>query len=296
MKKEVIVSAKTIEQAVELGAAELKMKKDDVTYSVIELPKKGFLGLGSNDAKVKVVGEMSARDIAVGFLEKIIAHMSMNAIPKVTGETETEIKIEIIGENLGTLIGYHGEILDSLQYLTYLAVNKDDEEADADSADGEAAADKSDKTDKADKTDKTDKTDKAEKSGAIKISIDIENYRKKREETLQALAKKMADRVLKYGRSVTLEPMNPYERRIIHSAIQDMNGVSTHSVGQDNDRKIVITKDMPAGARQGFNNTRRPRPPYNSGFNRNNAYNANRPPSFGNSRNIRNNANKPKDE
>ena len=263
MKKEVIVSAKTIEQAVELGAEELKMKKDDVTYSVIELPKKGFLGLGSNEAKVKVIGEMSAKDIAVGFIEKMIAHMNLNAMPKVISATKSEIKIEIIGENLGTLIGYHGEILDSLQYLTYLAVNKDDDEDD-DGNEAEAAA-------PAD----SDGT-KSDKINAIKISIDIENYRKKREETLQTLAKKMADRVLKYGRSVTLEPMNAYERRIIHATIQDINGASTHSVGQDNDRKIVITKDIQPGARPRYNNnnTRFPRQSYNPGtFKKNNTNN-----------------------
>ncbi|MCL2775692.1 MAG: protein jag [Oscillospiraceae bacterium] len=264
MKKEVIVTAKTIEQAVELGAAELKMKKENVTYSVIELPKKGFLGLGSTDAKVKVTGEMLPKDIAVGFLEKIIAHMNINAVPKVISETESEIKIDIIGENLGTLIGYHGEILDSMQYLTYLAVNKEDEE------EGELS-DKSDKLG----NDKAERIDRSDKVSGIKISIDIENYRKKREETLQALAKKMAERVSKYGRSVTLEPMNAYERRIIHATIQDIDGVSTHSIGQDNDRKIVITKDMPIGGKPSFNSgARRPRPYYNSGssgsFNRSN--------------------------
>ena len=211
MKKEVVVSAKTIEQAVELGANELGMSKDDVTYEVLEMPKKGFLGIGSTDAKVKVIGKLSESDMAVEFIEKIIGHMKINAVPKVISETEDEIKINIVGENLGTLIGYHGEILDSLQYLTYLAVNK-----------GE---------------------DLDDKSGSVKISLDIENYRSKREETLQQLAKKMADRVMKYGRSVTLEPMNAYERRIIHATIQEIAGVSTHSVGQENDRKIVVTKD-----------------------------------------------------
>ena len=241
MKKEVVVTGKTIEQAVELGANELKMDKDDVTYEVLDLPKKGFLGLGSSDAKVKVFGRMSNSDIAVGFIEKIIGHMKINAMPKIIGETDDEIKIDIIGDNLGTLIGYHGEILDSLQYLTYLAVNK-----------GEDSGIDSDK------------------SNTVKISIDIENYRKKREETLQQLAKKMADRVLKYGRSVTLEPMNAYERRIIHSAIQDIDGVSTHSIGQENDRRIVLSKEGAAGA-AGFaqRNSRPPRtgrsPSYNSG-------------------------------
>jgi len=241
MRREVVAAAKTIEQAVELGAKELNMSKDEVTYEVLELPKKGFLGIGSSDAKVKVFGKSSKSDIAAGFIEKIIGHMKINAMPKIIGETEDEIKIDIVGENLGTLIGYHGEILDSLQYLTYLAVNKDE------GIDAETDA-------------------SGEKPGAVKISVDIENYRKKREETLQALAKKMAERVLKYGRPVTLEPMNAYERRIIHAAIQDIPGVGTHSVGQENDRRIVVGKEGAAGpARQqgGFGRGDR-RPRYNN--------------------------------
>ena len=242
MKKEVIAIGKTLEQAIEAGAKELNMNREDVTYEVLEHPKKGFLGIGSTDAKVKVTGRMSNGDIAVEFIEKIIGHMKINAMPKIVGETSNEIKIDIIGDNLGTLIGYHGEILDSLQYLTYLAVNKDDDFSDGDDSAGEPVADKA----------------RGEKSGAVKISLDIENYRKKREETLQSLAKKMADRVLKYGRSVTLEPMNAYERRIIHATIQDISGVSTHSIGQENDRKIVISKEGGAPFRSGFSSPRRP--------------------------------------
>jgi spoIIIJ-associated protein len=215
MKREVVVTAKTIEQAVELGAEKLNMDKDDVTYEVLDLPKKGFLGLGGTDARVKVFGSTSPGAAAAGFIEKIIGHMKINAMPKIIEETDGEIKIDIIGDNLGTLIGYHGEILDSLQYLTYLVVNKDE---DPGSLSGS-------------------------KSNTVKISLDIENYRKKREETLKQLAKKMADRVLKYNRPVTLEPMNAYERRIIHSAIQDIPGVSTHSVGQESDRRIVVSKE-----------------------------------------------------
>ena len=220
MKKEVVVNAKTIEEAVELGAVELGMDKDDVTYEVIELPKKGFLGLGSTDAKVKVFGSSSPSDTAVEFLEKIIGHMKLNAMPKIISETESEIKIDIVGSELGTLIGYHGEILDAMQYLTYLAVNKGDE---------------------AQMQTETSPTDKYG-SGGIKITLDVENYRSKREETLRQLAKKMADMVIKFGRPVTLEPMNAYERRIIHAAVQDIEGVGTHSVGQENERRIVMTK------------------------------------------------------
>jgi spoIIIJ-associated protein len=239
MRKEVIVTAKTIEQAMEIGAMELGVKKEDVTPEVLELPKKGFLGIGATGYKVKILGKLSNSDTAVEFLEKMIGHMKINAVPKVIEETDDEVKIDIVGEGLGALIGYHGEILDSLQYLAYLAVNKDDGE---DAEEGAEAGDK--------------------KPGVVKITLDIENYRKKREETLRSLAKKMAERVQKYSRPVTLEPMSPYERRIIHSAIQDMEGVSTHSIGQENERRIVISKDgVPAKtfAPQG---QRRPKAPF----------------------------------
>ncbi|MCL1793875.1 MAG: protein jag [Oscillospiraceae bacterium] len=242
MRKEVIVTAKTIEQAIELGAKELEMKIEDVTPEVLELPKKGFLGIGATGYKVKILGKISKLDTAVGFLEKMIGYMKINAVPKIISETEDEIKIEIVGEGLGTLIGYHGEILDALQYLTYLAVNKDE----AEESEVETAAE-----------------GKGKKAGVIKISIDIENYRKKREETLRSLAKKMAERVQKYGRPVTLEPMSPHERRVIHSAIQEMEGVNTHSVGQETERRIVISKEgMAAGA--GFSplGQKRPKSPY----------------------------------
>jgi spoIIIJ-associated protein len=256
MRKEVIVTAKTIEQAIEIGAMELDMKKEDVTPEVLELPKKGFLGIGATGYKVKILGKMSNGDTAVEFLEKIIGHMKMNAMPKVISESESEIKIDIVGEGLGTLIGYHGEILDSLQYLTYLAVNKDDgEEADPETG------------------------TEGKKSGVVKISIDIENYRQKREETLRSLAKKMAERVQKYGRPVTLEPMSPHERRVIHSAIQDMEGVNTHSVGQENDRRIVISKEGAAGmaASTGFSPPaqKRPKSPYVPDKNRGGGYSKN---------------------
>ena len=220
MKKEITVTAKTIEEAKIIGARELNLKIEDVTMEVLELPKKGFLGLGATDAKVKVMGEMRNADIAAAFLANIIKHMQIDAEVRIIEETAQEIKMDIIGQDLGTLIGYHGEILDSLQYLAYLAVNK-----------GESGEDED--------------TGEKKKGSAVKITLDIENYRAKREDTLKSLAKKMADRVIKYGRSVTLEPMNAYERRIIHSTIQDISGVSTHSIGQDNERKIIISKERP---------------------------------------------------
>jgi len=244
MKKEVVVTARTLEQAIEIGAKKLNLKEEYVSCELLERGKKGFLGIGSTENKFKVSGRMSNGDVAVEFIEKIIGHMKISAMPKIIEETKDEIKIDIIGDNLGTLIGYHGEILDSLQYLTYLAVNKDDDI----NEEPESAEDKAE--------------DKGDKYGAVKISLDIENYRKKREETLQSLAKKMAERVLKYGRSVVLEPMNAYERRIIHATVQEIPGVNTHSVGQENDRKIIISKELssapPARPSTGFSSQKRP--------------------------------------
>ena len=273
MRKEIVATAKTVEQAVEIGANELNVPKEDVTFEVLELPKKGFLGLGSTDAKVKVViesnesedikksagsrekrenkaaavieeGASPAADAAVGFLDKIIKHMELDAEVKIIEVKETEIEIEIAGNNLGSLIGYHGEILDSLQYLTYLAVNREDSGGDA-----EESADK----DRAER----ERAEKERRKRTVKISLDIENYRAKREGTLKELAKKMAERVLKYGRSVTLEPMNAYERRVIHATIQDIDGVVTHSIGQDSERKVIISKenkDRPPKKNQGSRN------------------------------------------
>ncbi|MCL2813591.1 MAG: protein jag [Oscillospiraceae bacterium] len=236
MRKEVIVTAKTIEQAIEIGAKELEMKKENVTPEVLELPKKGFLGIGATGYKVKITGKNSNGDTAVEFLEKMIGYMKVSAVPKIISETDSELKIDIVGEGLGALIGYHGEILDSLQYLTYLAVNKDDGEEE----ETEGAENK--------------------KAGVVKISVDIENYRQKREETLRSLAKKMAERVKKYGRPVTLEPMNPYERRVIHAVIQDMEGVGTHSIGQENNRRIIISKEGAAATPPPYQ--KRPKAPY----------------------------------
>ena len=232
MKKEVIMSGKSIEEAVGRGARELGLNRDDVSFEVLEIPKKGFMGLGEKGAKVRVFGAMSSVDVAVGFVENIITHMGL--IAKVEAREEKngkndEIKIDISGNDLGILIGYHGDILNSLQYLTYLAVNKNISDADDDS------------------------------SGFVKITIDVEKYREKREETLRALAIKMADRVGRYKRPVTLEPMGSYERKIIHSTIQEIPGVMTYSVGQDDNRKIVVAV---AGSSPRSGSPSGTRPPY----------------------------------
>ncbi|GHV12398.1 DNA-binding protein [Clostridia bacterium] len=223
MKKETTVTAKSLETALETASAEFGVSADKIEYEVVEQAKKGFLGIGSAEAKYRFwYEEKTHASAAEDFLKKIIAHMEINAHPIVVEENDEEVKFEIKGENLGSLIGYHGEILDSLQYLTYLAVNQamkgQSDSASADDGEGSGHS-------------------------SVRITIDIEDYRRKREETLITLAHRMSERVLKYGKQVSLDPMNAYERRIIHSTVQDIPGVTTYSVGLDNDRRIIITKE-----------------------------------------------------
>ena len=211
MKKEVIMTAKTVEEAVALAVQELGAPSaDKIEYTVLEEPKKGFLGLGATDAKISASYAAGGEARAVAFVRQLLADMSIEAEMEVIEGDNGELRIAITGESAAVLIGHHGETLDSLQYLANLAANK---------------------------------RIGGKKEAYVKVSVDVEGYRAKREETLRALARKMAGKVLKYKKSVMLEPMNPYERRIIHSEIQEMEGVSTNSIGSENNRKIVIFLD-----------------------------------------------------
>lgn len=241
---EIIVKAKTVEEAVKLGAEKLGKSVDAVKYTVIEEAKKGFLGMFSSEAEVKVycddekvietventvVKEETVcdecsdelppvKDKIVEFLNTIIADMGVDASANVTriderlsenSKTyEKDIHIEITGKGLGMLIGRHGDVLDSLQYLCNIVVGRYPK--------------------------------KSEKHEYVRIVLDIENYRAKREDTLKALARRMASKVVTTGRSFTLEPMSSYERRIIHSELQAFKGVHTYSIGTENNRRVVI--------------------------------------------------------
>jgi spoIIIJ-associated protein len=213
LKQEREASGKTVEAAILNGAKELGVDRSLVTYEIIEMPKKGFLGFGEVPARVRVFYDTGSECSALDFVNRIIKDMELNAKAAVSDKPDTTngklIRIE--GEDAGVLIGHHGETLDSLQYLVNLVANKREEDE--------------------------------ESHGYMKITVDIEDYRAKRETTLRQLAVRMAQKVLKYRKSVTLEPMNPYERRIIHSEIQNIDGVTTTSVGADNNRKIVIFID-----------------------------------------------------
>ena len=208
MKKETIVSAKTVEDALALAAVELEVPVDALEYTVLEEAKKGLFGLGATPAKVQVVYIPSAIDLALDFVKTTLKNMNIEA-NVVVSDTELGKKIDIIGEDAGVLIGHHGETLDSFQHLANLAANRTENK----------------------------------KNSIPKISVDIESYRAKREDTLRTLARRMAHRVIKYKRSVMLEPMNPYERRIIHSELQSFAGVSTNSIGSESNRKVVIYLD-----------------------------------------------------
>ena len=206
MKKEIIYTGKTVEEAFAKATEELG--EIELEYEVLELPKKGILGIGATPAKIMVSYKQGGEDDALEFIKGVIKNMELSLEASICDKEDGGKLINITGEGSGILIGHHGETLDSLQYLANLAANK--------------------------------KHFGEEKEDYVKITVDIENYREKREETLRALARRMASKVQKYKKSVTLEPMNPYERRIIHSEIQNIAGVSTTSVGQDSNRKIVI--------------------------------------------------------
>ena len=207
MKKQIIITAKTVEEAVAKAVLELGAPNAEaITYTVLEEAKKGFLGLGAAPAKIEATYALAGADLALDFIRNLVGGMGLDATVEMTEDGENKL-IRVLGESAGVLIGHHGDTLDSLQYLANLAANK------------KVAG---------------------EKREFCRITVDVENYRGKREETLRALARNKAEKVLRYKKSQTLEPMNPYERRIIHSEVQKIEGVSTNSIGSENNRRVVL--------------------------------------------------------
>ena len=219
MKKEITVTGKTIEEAIANAVAALEAPSAEaLTYTVLEEPRKGLFGIGATPAKIEAVYQKTSSDIALEFVRQIVSRMELTeATVTMTDGENGEKRISVDGDDAGVLIGHHGETLDSLQYLTNLAANKKIE---------------------------------GEKREYIKVTVDVEGYRAKREETLRSLARRMADKVLRYKKSVMLEPMNPYERRIIHSEVQNIAGVATNSIGSENNRRVVIYLDTKATAEE----------------------------------------------
>lgn len=201
--KSVEKTGKTVDEAVNMALKDLNATSEDVEIQILEEPSKGILGIfGSRMARVLVTKKEDMADKAVELLEEIFKAMRIQVGVKVT-EHEHEIDINLEGDDLGILIGRRGETLDSLQYLVNLAVNRGQEVI-------------------------------------KKINIDVEGYRKRREETLQKLALKLANKSVQRGRNVVLEPMSSQERRIIHTVLQSRNDVYTFSEGEEPNRKIII--------------------------------------------------------
>ena len=205
------VSAKTEEEAIASALEQLGKELDEVSIEVVERAKSGFLGIGSTNAVVKVSYEKpeTKSEKVQAFLTGLFEHMNVEAQANIVNEDEAAINIELVGENLGALIGRRGETLDAIQHLANYSVNRGSE-------------------------------------NRVRINIDAENYRAKRTESLERLAKKVAGKVTKYRRNITLEPMNAYERHVIHTALQEYPGVTTHSTGSEPDRHVVVAYDRSA--------------------------------------------------
>ena len=255
------VTGKTEDEALRKGLEQLGMDRDDVSVSILERAKSGFLGIGASPARIRITYGPEEAEVAapaevkiipeekpdapvqpappkaeepaaarperrerpapaidlpecdddnakriIAFVSGLLERMDSSAEVKVYEQEKGRYKVLLVGERLGQLIGHRGETLDAIQQLTNYAVNTG--------------------------------TDKR-----IRIQMDAENYRARREQSLESLARKVAAKVQKYRRSVTLEPMNAYERHVIHAALQDVKGVTTYSVGAEPNRRVVVAFD-----------------------------------------------------
>ena len=268
MEKFITATGKTIDLAIEAALEQLKMDRDSVSVEVLENPKSGFLGIGAAPAKVKVTYEVPdeapkpalssasrskpkkaapkaeepkpinpqpkaeapkaekapraekpaepklVREYAPAeagsmeekieiFIKGLLEHMGSDAVPHAWKEDDT-YRVDLVGESLGMLIGRRGETLDAIQHLTNYSINRDN-------------------------------------SKRTRINVDAECYREKREESLKRLAMKVAGKVVKYRRNITLEPMNAYERHVIHATLQDVPDVTTFSTGSEPNRRVVVS-------------------------------------------------------
>lgn len=198
-------TGKSVEEALTNAAVSLEIPSDQLEYTVIEEASSGFLGLfNTKPARIKVAKKKSVEDVVNTFLGDMFKAMDMEvAIDVKVDEAAETVDINLTGDDMGLLIGKRGQTLDSLQYIVRLVINK-------------------------------------EFGGYLKVKVDTENYRERRKETLESLAKNIAYKVKRTRRPVTLEPMNPYERRIIHSSLQGDKYVSTRSEGEEPYRHVVV--------------------------------------------------------
>ncbi len=202
--RRVVATGKSVEEALDNGIKELNTVRDKVEYNVLAEAEKGFLGFfGGKKAEVEVIKKVDKVKQAKIFLEDLVNNMNLYVKVEIKKKRKNELVINLTGDDLGIAIGRHGETLDSIQYLTNLAVNKGNQ-------------------------------------NYLRVVLDADGYRNRREKTLEKLARKMAKKAERKNRKVVLEPMPPHERRIIHTTLQNYQKISTYSEGQDPYRKVVI--------------------------------------------------------
>ena len=199
------ISAKTVDDAITEATIKLVTTHDKIDYEVIDKGSAGFLGINRKDAVIRARKKNDTNDNIRDFLESVFKAMGLTVTIQIEKEEDSNVvNVDLKGDDMGVLIGKRGQTLDALQYLTNLAVNKNSEEY-------------------------------------VKVKIDTEDYRKRRRETLENLAKNIAYKVKRTKRPVSLEPMNPFERRVIHSTLQNDKFVTTHSEGEEPYRHVVVT-------------------------------------------------------
>lgn len=200
------ITAKTLDDAITEASIQLGTTSDNIQYEIVDKGTSGFLGLGSKEAKIKVWVKSTPVEEVKKFLSDVFKAMNLGNVEILvdTDENYSFLDVNLKGDDMGVLIGKRGQTLDSLQSLASLVVNKNSE-------------------------------------SFIRVKLDTENYRKRRKDTLENLARNIAFKVKKSRKVVSLEPMNPYERRIIHSALQNDKYVATHSEGEEPFRHVVVT-------------------------------------------------------
>lgn len=230
MIREIIATGRTVDAAIDAGCEQLGLPRDEIDFEIIDMPHKGFLGLSQTPAKVRIFKEEPDAEIpeaeiqslnvdgkiqvAQQYILDIVKAMGLDQITVTASQEENNVTLKINGDVSGVAIGRRGETLDALQYLTGLAANR---------VEGDY----------------------------LRVVIDSGNYRERRRNTLEQLAKKLAAAVIKTGRNTTLEPMNPYERRIIHATISEIEGVTSASIGEEPNRCVIISSTNPRPQQSG---------------------------------------------
>ena len=224
--KEIITTGKTVDLAIEEACRQLQTAREKVEFEIIDLPKKGLFGLKTYPAKVRVFVKENKEEMAVEYITAVLKAMGAQDLTAEANRDGENLNITLKGDDLGFVIGRRGETIDAIQYLASLAVNR---------LDGDY----------------------------MRITIDSGNFREKREKTLESLARRLARNVVKSGRSMTLEPMNPYERRIIHATVATVEGATSSSIGEEPNRRVVISSTNPV--KKYNNNYKGKKKPYNNG-------------------------------